>query len=529
MELMKKSIHTERIKAKALVQIPIEEDVNVSDSKPDVGKLLFHRGRIKIDEIKTGVNKVWIRGKLLYSVLYVTEDKEARVDMLEGEIPLTEEVYLENANMQDRVICSSQLEDIRISMINSRKLSVRAVISMKPLIMEHMEEEICTDLSGYEDKRKGEPIKLEYQKKDIEYLESVVCKHDVFRIHEEFTLPVGMGNVGKVLWKSVDIGHVSFRALDEKISVFGDMNVFLIYQEENSDEVKHYETSLAFHGNMECQGCWEKMLADIIYEINNEEITIREDMDGEDRVIGVDIALGLELFLQNVSSTQMVADVYGVTCNAEAVTKAMQFKKLHYEGEFGEKLSGTFYLQEAKQKALQICHSHAKIELEECQLSDESVIFRGDLLIGVLYVSQDAQMNYSYEKVRVPFEVVKPINGVETGMEYSVVEQLEQLQVILKENNAVEWRVIMDFHIMLYKNWHENILVDLNIGEIDPQTLETLPGFAIYFVQEGDTLWKIGKKYYVSVENIKEVNGLTGNDIAMGDKLLIVKSGERVE
>ena len=56
--------------------------------------------------------------------------------------------------------------------------------------------------------------------------------------------------------------------------------------------------------------------------------------------------------------------------------------------------------------------------------------------------------------------------------------------------------------------------------------MEKLPGFAIYFVKEGDTLWQIGRKYYVSVDKIKEVNQLTSEDIAPGDKLLIVKSGE---
>ncbi len=529
MELMKKSVHTERVKAKALLQIPIEEDMNVSDSKPDVGKLLFHRGRIKIDEIKTGVNKVWIRGRLLYSVLYVTDEKNTGIDMLEGEIPLSEEVYLEQAGAQDRVICASFLEDMRISMINSRKLSVRAVIVLKPRIMEHTEDEICTDLSEYEARQKGEPLKLEYQKKNLEYLESVVCKRDVFRIHEEVALPVGMGSIGKVLWKNADLCHITFRPLDEKISVFGDMNVFLMYREENSDEIKCYETTLAFHGNMECQGCWEKMTADIAYDISNEEISIREDSDGEDRVIGVDMALELELLLQNIGSTQMVADVYGVTCNAEAITESKEFRQLHYEGQAAEKLAGSFVLQEAKQRILQICHNQAEIEIEECLLSEDMVTLRGDMQIGVLYTTGDSEISYAYEKVQVPFEISRQINGVDRHMECSVLGQLEQLQVVIKEDNVVEWRATADFHMIIYRICQENILVDLNIGEIDAACLETLPGFAIYFVQDGDTLWKIGKKYYVSVDNIKEVNGLVSHDIRPGDRLLIAKAGERVE
>ena len=39
-------------------------------------------------------------------------------------------------------------------------------------------------------------------------------------------------------------------------------------------------------------------------------------------------------------------------------------------------------------------------------------------------------------------------------------------------------------------------------------------------------MWQIGKKYYVSVEKIKEINQLTSDEIKPGDRLLIVKAGE---
>ena len=48
MELMKKNIHTERIKSKALLQVPLETDINVSDAKPDVAKVIYDCGKIKV-------------------------------------------------------------------------------------------------------------------------------------------------------------------------------------------------------------------------------------------------------------------------------------------------------------------------------------------------------------------------------------------------------------------------------------------------------------------------------------------------
>ena len=41
MELVKKNIHMDQIKGQAATQITLEDDVNISDSKPDAGKLIY--------------------------------------------------------------------------------------------------------------------------------------------------------------------------------------------------------------------------------------------------------------------------------------------------------------------------------------------------------------------------------------------------------------------------------------------------------------------------------------------------------
>ena len=130
MELLKKNIHTERIKSKALLQIPLEADINVSDAKPDVAKVIYDCGTIKVDEIKTGMNKIWVKGKLCYQLLYQTEgalsgDKgDNALAGMDGEIPFMEEIYLDKLEGTDRVVCRTNLDDMRVQIINSRKLKI---------------------------------------------------------------------------------------------------------------------------------------------------------------------------------------------------------------------------------------------------------------------------------------------------------------------------------------------------------------------------------------------------------------------
>ena len=64
---------------------------------------------------------------------------------------------------------------------------------------------------------------------------------------------------------------------------------------------------------------------------------------------------------------------------------------------------------------------------------------------------------------------------------------------------------------------------DLKVSELDMEKVGELPGMVVYVVQPGDNLWNIGKRYYVPVERIREVNELSTDEVRTGEKLLIVK------
>lgn len=521
MELVKKSIHTERIKAKAVLQIPMEEDINVSDTRPDVGKLVYHGGKVKIDEVKTGSNKVWVKGKLVYNILYQADDKETKLAGMEGELPFMEEINMEQVEVQDRAVCMTELEDMRVNMINSRKLSIQAVISFMPHVEETLVEEVCTDLSNQEENQK-----LEYRKKELSFLEAAVSKRDLFRIHEETKLPTGMPNMGTVFWKSADINHVSFRPMEERVGVSGDIRLFIMYEEESGGKSNWYETTIPFTGSVDCQGCRENMVADIAYEVGHEEISIREDSDGETRQIGVEMTLEMEIKLLEQETTSIVADVYGVTCEVDAVTDKKEFRRLHNELHLEEKLSHIMTLDPSRAKILQICHQDASLELKEYSLKNDTITMQGNMYLRLLYLTSEDSMGYELLEEMYPFEITRQMVGIDSDMECALRPQIEQLQVAIKDGNQVEWRAVISVQLLVFGMQQENILSEVRISQLDSEKIERLPGFAIYFAQEGDSLWQIGKKYYVSVEKIKEVNQLTTEEIKAGDRLLIVKSGE---
>ncbi len=546
MELLKKNVHTERIKSKALLQIPLEMDINVSDAKPDVARIIYDSGRIKIDEIKTGMNKIWVKGRLCYQLLYQAEGSDAKASPdsalsdavlsgMEGELPFNEEIYLDKIEGQDRVVCKTKLDDMRVHLINSRKLSIQSVITLEPQVEENISEDLCVELDGMTDtmintmgkteEKAGIGNSLEYRKKSLDYLETVVKKRDLLRLHEETKLPAGMPDIGSVLWKSMDVRSINFRPMEEKLGITGELSIFIVYREDSTDRVNWYETMIPFQGSVECQDSREGMISDVYYDIGHEEITIREDVDGELRIIGVEVTLELEIKLYEKQSTSIVADVYGVSCEVQADVDTKEFTDLYAELNLEEKLTRNIRLEDTEPKLLQVCRCDAKVKLEEVSCNDNQLRLSGEIALQILYASSDEKAGLYPVNDTVPFELTKEMPDMDMVqiLRCATSMQIEQQTVSIKDSTQMEWRGSLCVKVLIYSNKQEEILTELKISPINAAVLEKLPGFAIYYAKQGDSLWQIGKKYYVSVQRIKEMNNLVGDEIKAGDKLLIVK------
>ena len=214
MELVKKNIHMDLVKGQASTQITLEDDVNIPDAKPDAGKLIYDRGSVVLEEVKATEDHVTVKGRLQFLVMYLTEGERPVPACLEGSLPFEEQLYAEGVQSGDSVNVKWNLEDLTVGLINSRKLSVQALVSLRILAEMMYDEETAVDL--YHE----EPV--EYRRKPLRIAQMAVKKRDIFRIKEELELPQNYPNVFQIIWQGVEPANVEFRAQEGKLSVQGD-------------------------------------------------------------------------------------------------------------------------------------------------------------------------------------------------------------------------------------------------------------------------------------------------------------------
>ena len=90
MDFVKKILHQMSRKSEAVSQITFDEDYNVPDARPDVGRMIQKKGEVTIGDVQISEGKARVFGGLTFHLLYVSDGERRRICQLSGELPIDE-------------------------------------------------------------------------------------------------------------------------------------------------------------------------------------------------------------------------------------------------------------------------------------------------------------------------------------------------------------------------------------------------------------------------------------------------------
>lgn len=519
MELIKKNIHMNKQKNKAVSQITLDDDYNVPDSKPDIGKMIQQQGEVHIDEVKPTADHVGIKGTLDFRILYMSDTGDKMVHSLEGKLPFEETMNLEGAADGDNIRLKWELEDLSANLINSRKLSIKTLVTFTMALEELYDEETAVEIHD------DEPVA--FRNKGLDVLQLSVSKKDTYRVKDEVVLPSNKPNIFEILWNSVQVRGLDLRLAENQVMVKGELLLFILYTGEDEDsQIQWLETNVPFHGEIECYGCNSEMIPDIEVTIPHIELEAKPDYDGEERLVNVDVVLELDMKLYEEEHVELLEDVYMPSKELTPVTNPAVFDTLLIKNFSKCRASDRVRIGANDSRILQICHSEGEVKLDDIQVVENGIEIEGAVEVQLLYVTSDDQMPFNSMKGLVPFHQTVEAPGIDDTCIYTLRTDIEQLSTTMIDSEEIEVKVTINLNTIVLKKDTESNIIDVESAPLDWEKLQSLPGVVGYTVQPGDTLWNIAKQYYTTVDEIMSTNELTSDEIQAGDKLLIIKAVE---
>lgn len=520
MELSTIKLHSMRQIGKAESQITLDDDYNVPDYRPDIVKIIREQGELKLDEVKPALGAVWIKGKLIFRVLYRSDQENGKISCLKGELPFQEKLNMDGMTEYDPVRVTGEIEDLTVGVIHSRKLNVRAVVVLRGI----------SEVANMQEVADGTDCREACMQlcKEVEVSEQLLAKHDICRQRNEIALPSSKPNIREILMRSVELRNVGSRLDKEGLHLTGEILLSVLYQEEEEpDRIQWYETTLPLDCGTEFGIDNADGDRNLFYKIQIEdigkELEVKPDYDGEERMLALDLQIHVYIRAWQESKLQLLEDVYSLKESLIPTRGTVALEHLLVKNDAVCKVTEQMELEENQEKILQICSCEGKAHIDRTEQRENGIFVEGTLGVYLLYITTDDQMPVGATYRLFPFEQLIEMPHSEQPVRIEQECNMVQLSAAMLDQSHAEIKASIGVNVLAFAQEEFEHITEVREEPLDLEALQQLPGLVGYIVKKGDTLWKIAKAYHTTVEAIMTTNQKKDDNLQIGEKLLIVK------
>lgn len=523
MELITQKIRQCIEKVKDMSQVGFDRDYVIKDNKPDVSKVICQNGQVKLDEIKASGENIWLSGSIEFEVLYTREEVFEgnepeeniggnRVEHIKDAIPFQEKLVLQGVCEKDTVRVYTGLDELTVGVINSRKLSVRGIISVEL----YGEREENLEVAQRIDDKDVEQLMGQMK---VLKLDSVV--RDIVRIKNVVTLPKTKPNICKLISSLVDMRNLEYTYERDHITLTGECHACIVYLSEEQ-EICCFEVQEGFSNEIHCEGDNAGNIAWLRTQPAMHQVEAENDYDGELRQLSIEAALAVDGKVWSEETVEVLNDMYSVSCPVKPVFENVKVCSLLMKNDTKCRILEQLYRENSKKRILRICGTKTQAAIAQIKNADTGIIVSGVLQVNCVNIVEDDGCPIEMHTDSVPFEQFVEIPGMDANTCCEVNVQVDQVQVNLLDNSEYEIKGVVSINAIALQQDEVSVITSVEQEKTSSDTEEEA-ALVGYIVQKDDKMWDIAKRYRTTVENIMEINALTSDSVKTDDRLIIAR------
>lgn len=506
MELQKNTVNICEIITKGTTQAMADGDVIVPDIKPDILKLLQVDAEACITDKYIENGRLIIAGRVDYKVLYVPDREHELIKSILTSMEFRQAVDAAGADADSVLLVSTAVERVEFNAVNSRKLRLRAIVHADYEICRIKESEICTGCSDSD---------MECKTRNMSF-ESVcgISEHE-FTIKETLEVPSGQSSVCELLKTDVRISDMEYKTVTGKVIVKGNAGVCILYTDDDG-AIRFIESEIPFTEVLDADGVSEDTVCDIDYSTLGIMCETHPDSDGDLRMCEVDIDLCASVRGTENMEMEVLEDCFApykdTECDTESVTVTETIERPISQNTIREIIDFPSNVPSVSG----VYNVMTNVNVTKAELQRNKIICEGKIEAYILYLTDtDENPVYSIKK-DIPFSYMLECENACDGAEIGIKAVVRHVSYNLNSTGGLELRCLLSIEGRLQRKTELN-----NICDVHETERSTNRGIVIYFVQDGDNLWHVAKKYGVPRDRIKECNSMESDKISSGEKLFI--------
>lgn len=517
MEVIKKDIVIDKKIGRESTQILIEGDIIVPDTKPDIDTVLEVVSNAYIDNKEILNGRINFKGNFDINVLFIAKGEEKPIYNINYTYPINDFINIDNAEKSMTTFITCDTTNLDYKLINDRKVSFRAVLDVHSEVLANENFEIVSEIDGI--------LESQIKKSKVNINKIACAKFDRFNIKDEIEIPATNPNIKEILQCNLNISNKEIKVLNDKLNVSGNIKASILYKSDEQESMPvYFEQEIPFSGSLDTDGAKENMFADVYLDIQEKNINIMEDNDGENRVIGLDTYIGCNIKIYFEDEMEILEDAYELNKTIEFEQNQHKYPVLVCKNKNQAPIKEVVKLEESP-SILQVVKIWGKPILDNVQSLEDKILAEGIIECNILYITNNDEYPMNCYKCIIPYsQLIEAKGAIPLDTQVDINVNLEHIGVNMLSDKDLEVRCMLNFDTSVLIEKILNFVTGVLIDDIKDDILNSIGSMTIYVVGEGDTLWNLAKKFNTTIDDILELNDIENPDLIYpGQKLLIIK------
>lgn len=488
-------------------------DIIVPDSQPDVLRILEVRAVEQINDKSVSGDYINIGGQVSYNILYAGDDEENTLHSIDYSAPFTQQIPAKGAGDSVKCHITSHVVHTEYSLHNSRKLNVKSAVNF----MAHAYSTEGVSVVTYAGGEEALPCRMG----SINSFNVANMSEHTFHIDEQCLVADGF-EISRILRCSVEASDTELKVVVNKVVVKGNLVVKMLYLSEG--EVCTSVNEIPFTQIIDAESVQPDMYTTADFCVKNPDISRELDTDATMSAFRVNADVCVNVLSYDEKCIDYISDIYSPDYDI-GVHRADVCASELADAVSGQCIVNDSVRMDNGELIEKVYCLSADSYADGAEVNSDGIKVSGNTNVSVL-CKTDGKIGISAVNKKIPFSCTLPLSAEFDGSDprCSVNVATEHSSYSIDGADSINVRVVLKASAQLISEQTVSAVADIDWDESAKVDKSSQAGITVYFVQSGDEMWDIAKRYHTTLDEISSVNKLDiGAGLVPGQQLLIPK------
>lgn len=482
----------------------VEENIIIPDIKPDILSTINSSGNIYVYKKELTNGKLRIDGGVQVYITYLADNEANNIRGIHTTIDFSQSIELTDIPDNIDFRCKLSIKNIECKILNGRKVNVKVTIGTSIDIYSNTEKDILKSVSN------NERVQIISNSVNINSLKG---KGDTIAIAKD-TVSVD-DSIADILDANICVRNKDIKISYNKALSKADIIVEILYL-TNDEQISTVTAQIPIMGFIDINGISDNEICDSTYEIRNINI---KPSNTEENSVYLEIEFLISCTAYENKKIDLIQDLYSpekdIKMDQENVCLIENKNIINDECNIQDKI------EIPEMKNGKIYNIKVNQNIIKQNVLNNCASYEGEVVLNIMYESSVTN-KMEIKEQRISFTHDINSDKILKNCMLNTCVEVGQKDYTCLSDNTIEMNIVLNFFVEVCMKNNIDIVSNITVQDFNSDCRQN--SLVIYFVKEGDTLWKIAKKFRSTIDEIASVNNIENIEkISIGDRLYIPK------